>query len=216
MKDKKNIIITISRQWGCGGGYIGEQLAKKLNFNYIDKEILSEAAKILGDEEEVLIHQEERVSSFWENIFRFFSVGTPEAASLPAPLHPILERNLFDTETQIIKKVGDKDNAVIVGRAGFYILRDHPNLIKIFFYASKDFRIKWIKKIYGLFDEKKISLMIKDSDYRRAKFIRNITGLEWIDARNYDLCINTGLVTADRAVEMSIKLVECVRYKLDL
>lgn len=81
---------------------------------------------------------------------------------------------------------------VIVGRAADYVLRDNPNLVRVFIYAPKDFRVKNVMKMYDD-NEKDATKNIERSDKNRAEYYGMISGQNWGDPRNYDLCIDASL-----------------------
>jgi hypothetical protein len=87
--------ITISRQMGSGGSYIGYIAAKELGFMYLDREILHEASIHLGVDSGLLEHQEERSSGIHENIIRMFLFGTLEAAYVPSMKRSVYDKDLF-------------------------------------------------------------------------------------------------------------------------
>ncbi|PYS72710.1 MAG: cytidylate kinase-like family protein, partial [Acidobacteria bacterium] len=95
--------ITISRQMGAGGSYIGQLIAKRLGLKYIDREVLHLAAQEFGCDEETIAARSERVTSFWERVLGGLSFGVPEAAYNPPPLGNFSDRELFEKQTQILK-----------------------------------------------------------------------------------------------------------------
>ena len=69
--------ITVSRQMGSGGTYVGFELAKALGFSYIDREILRRAARLLKTDEVSLEEYEQKSSGLIRNLLRTFALGTP-------------------------------------------------------------------------------------------------------------------------------------------
>lgn len=207
------ILITISRQFGSGGAYIGRNVAKRLGYEYIDREILRQAARYLGRDEEALSGREERVAGFWENFFNAFASGIPEAGYVPPPIRPVYDRDLFDAEAAIMNEMAERRDSVIVGRAGFYSLRGRPGLANVFIHASKDFRIARVTEVYNIRTMEEAASLVDGMDRERRRFIREMTGADWTDARNYHLSIDTGRVDFASAEEMVLKLMESVRRK---
>jgi cytidylate kinase len=195
MKEKPCNIITISRQMGSGGTYIGYLAAKELGFKYLDREILRQAAIKLGIQPDILERYDGRSTSLIENIVQSFCFGTPEIPFLPPLGMPVYNKVLFALESKIIKDVADHCSAVIVGRGGFYILKDMPNTIHIFVHAPLDYRIERIMKVHKIADRRKAQKMIEESDHERTKFIRDMVGIDWFDGRNYHLCIDSSVVS---------------------
>ena len=200
MEQTKSFVITISRQLGSGGAYIGQQVASKMNVFFADREIIRKAAKQLSILEENLESREEKRLSFWHSFIK----AAPQGGGVyMAPVSPILEftdNELFAVESDIIKRIASEDPAVIIGRCGFDIFRQHPNHISIFMHARKEFRINRIQKLYTL-SEESAGRMIEKSDKERAAYCKTFTGKEWSDARNYDMAIDTGKLGIDKTVE---------------
>jgi cytidylate kinase len=211
MEEKSFNIITISRQMGSGGTYIGYLTAKELGFRYLDREILQQAANELGIEPSMLERYDGRSASLMENIIQSFCFSTPEMPNLPPLRRPVYNKDLFALESKIMKEVADRCNAVIIGRGGFYILKDRPDTIHIFVHAPLDYRIEMIMKEQKITDKREVKKMIEESDHERTKFIRDMMGTDWYDARNYHLCIDSSVVGSPDCVKMITKLVSIKR-----
>jgi cytidylate kinase len=194
------LTITISRQLGSGGAYVGQQLAKKLGIFYADREIISQAAKKLSMLENDVEVREEKIDSFWKTIFKSYSFNDP-ATYTPPKIADTTDDEIYKVEREIILHIAEKRSAVIIGRCSSYILKDLPNSVSIFLHANKKFRQERLKQLYNLTDEaarKKISR----SDKERSIYYRNFTGEEWIDVKQYDLTLNTSKIGLDNCVEM--------------
>jgi len=216
MEKTHNILITVSRQMASGGTYIAHAVARKLGFRCVDAEILHKTANFLGVDTRDAEVREERVSSFIEDIKRACTFGSPEAAYMPPPIKYVNDAELFEVETRIMREIAANCNAVIVGRAGFHVLKDQSGIVKVFIHAPLTFRMKRVMKTDKFINTDKAYSAIKESDRMKAKFIRQVAGVEWTDARNYHLCINTFATGFDAAIDMIIKLVERIRYSLEL
>jgi len=200
MEQAKSFVITISRQLGSGGAYIGRQLAKNMNVFFADREIISQAAKKLSTLEDKLESREEKKLSFWHS---FMNAAPHGGGVYMAPVSPILEftdNELFAVESDIINQIANEGPAVIIGRCGSYVLRQHPNHFSIYLHANTEFRNDRIRKLYQL-SEENAGKMIEKSDKERAAYCKTFTGKEWSDARNYDLSINTSKLGIDKTTE---------------
>jgi cytidylate kinase len=198
----KKITITISRQIGSGGTYVGQEVAKRLGFRYMDREIVRQVADHLKEDEGLLADRQERISSFWENLLRSCSVCTPETGYAPPPLRPLMDGELFAAEALIIRKIAERCSTVIVGRGAFHILADLPGLVNVFLHASPEFRIRRVMDIFNIADAGRAEALVAGSDRHRKRFIRTIAGAEWTDALNYHLSIDTGVIGFSDACEM--------------
>ncbi len=205
----QGMAVPISRQMGSGGTFIGREIAKALGFSYVDREILHQAADLLKKDEGSLEEYEERSSGLLENLFRFFALGTPETMYVPRE-RPVYDRELFVLESRIIRDVVEKSNAVVIGRGGFHILKGRPNTVHLFIHAPRSYRIDDVMKSEGLSDVRGVQARIDESDRNRAKFIRDMVGKEWSDARNYHLSVDSSLLGLAETGRMAIGFLKAV------
>jgi cytidylate kinase len=208
MNENSQIVITISRQLGSGGAYIGQQLAKKLNISYLDREIIRLAAKKLSVLEDELEPRDERILSFWQSFLQLGGYNGPEVY-IPPHIFAPTDRELFEAEADIIKRTVNNRSAVIIGRCGSHILRARPNHISIFLHADIEFRKGRIEKLYNISQEAS-SKMIAKSDSERSRYHYLLTGKEWTDARQYDLSIDTSKIGVDNGVQLILQYLELV------
>jgi CMP/dCMP kinase len=199
MKQTAPFVITISRQLGSGGSYTGQRLAKEMGVSYADREIISEAAKQLSVLESDLESRDERILSFWQSFIQF-SAFAPDVYSPPKPLLPT-NRKLFETEEGIIRRIANEHSAIIIGRCGFHVLREHPNCINIFLHGDLAFRSDRIQQLYTISAEE-AKIMITECDKERSVYNKTFTGKEWTDARQYDLSVDTSKIGLDKSVEL--------------
>jgi cytidylate kinase len=198
-------VITISRQLGSGGSFIGQCIAKRMGIYYMDREILSEVAHRLQVSEYDLDDYDEKAASFWQILFSTEFIDT--VAYHPPKLFVPSVSNVFETQSDIINKVADERSSVIIGRGGNYILRNRPRHLSVFIHAGIPFRRKRIADLYEV-TEKQALKMIEQYDNERAKYIRQVAGHAWTDARNYQLCIDTGIIGLDNAVNIIINYIK--------
>jgi cytidylate kinase len=208
MENEIHTVVAISRPMASGGSYIGYLLAKKLNFKYVDREILRQAAKNLGTDERWLENFDERSSSgIISTLLRGFALGSPEAGYVPPFPVSVYDKDLFALESSIINKIADKHNAVIIGRGGFHVLRERPKVIKIFIHAPMEFRVKRFISGQNISEQKARSILY-DSDQKRAKFIRDMVGVNWTDLKNYHLCIDSSVIDFNLSVDLIARVVK--------
>lgn len=162
----KKLIISISREHGTNGKEIARLVANKLNIKFFDKEEIKEYA---------LSHS--LVSS--ENDDEMYNYYL----SLDANKDAIIK------QAETIKEIAKNNNCVIVGRASDYILKDNPNLIKVFLYAPLEYRINKVRQIYKD-NYKNAKDNITKSDKSRSSYYEIISNQVWGNKENYDLCLN--------------------------
>jgi cytidylate kinase len=207
MKQTSPFVITISRQLGSGGAYVGQQLAKKLKIFYADREIIGQAAKQLSVLEEDLEAHDEKILSFWQSLIRSFAIA-PDVYVPPQIIAPA-DRELFKTESEIIERIARERSAVIIGRCGSYILREHPNRVGIFLHGDIMFRKDRIRQLYNV-SEEVAGKIIARSDKERTHYYHTVTGKEWTDARQYNISIDTSKIGVDQTVEFILQYLELI------
>ena len=193
---KKNLIITISREYGSGGGEIGRKLSKALGIPCYDKELLTIAAKESGYCQEFCEKYDEKpIKSL-----SYFSYDQT-MSSLP------LGHQLFLKQFNIIQDLAQKQSCIFVGRAANYALRDKFDSIDVFIHADFETRRERAVENHGI-EEKKSAKTVKKIDKERTSFYNFYTNMKWADARDFDLCINTSKITIDEAVEIILETVK--------
>jgi cytidylate kinase len=207
MNQGSTIVLTISRQIGSGGSYIGQEVARRLGMRYADREILQRAAAAAGVGEGDLAGAEEKGAGFWHSVVHSFSLGGPDTTFVPPPLSSVYEDDVFKIESRIIREIASQFDAVIVGRAGFHVLAGHPGLVNVMLHARTSWRIERLMQVYDIKDRGEAEELVERSDRTRASFIRTFTGRHWTDARLFDLCIDASSVGLERATELVVELV---------
>ena len=202
-----NATIAISRQLGSAGSYLGQIIAERLNFKFVDREVLYLAAQEFGIEPEELDARAEKVSSFWQKIFRSLSIGAPDARYTPPPLRSFSDQELFDKQTEIMKTIAKKNDCVIVGWGGAHVLPRHNKTMTVFFHAPLAFRLSRVMEIYKVKNEEKARRMIPESAEIRTRYIAQMTGTDWACAKNYNLAIDTSLLQLDDIAELIIEII---------
>jgi len=211
MSEERHITITISRQMGSGGAYIGYLAAKELGFKYVDREILRQAAEHFGTDMRMLEDLDERSSSIIQTIIKGFSFGAPEAGLLQPMRQPIYNSDLFTLECKIMQEIADQYNAVIIGRGGFYALRERLGVIRVFIHAPREFRVKRVMQVQNITDIREARKKVKDSDQSRTEYIRDMAGADWTDSRNYHLCIDSSFIGFHESAKMIVGLAKKIK-----
>lgn len=202
---KTNMIITIGRQYGSAGYEIGTKLANELGLPIYDKEMLKRAAKDSGICEELFEkHDEKPTNSFlYALIMDTYSLGYSASGCSDMPINHKVFLAQFDT----IKKIANEGPCVLVGRCADYALEDRDDVINIFIYADLEQRIRRIAKKYNLTDAKAKDSILK-TDKKRASYYNYYTNKEWGNAKEYDLCLNSGKLGVDGTVKAIIEYIK--------
>ncbi len=191
-------IVTIARGYGSGGRTIGKMLADKLGVKFYDKDLIRMASDVSGINEALFGQSDEKTKS---GVFGKPGVYKGDVIA-PGKSGFISEENLFNYQAMVIKQIAGEGSCVIVGRCADYVLRDDPSVVRVFIYADEESCIRNAADVKGITDRKEALRTIASTDKERAAYYKAHTGREWIDARNYDLCLNSGVLGFDKCVEM--------------
>lgn len=194
-----NYIIAISRGYGSGGKYIGTKLSEQLGIPLIDRELLKMASIESGISEEKFNLADERVR---KGLFESYS-KTLYTGGLLAPEDSRFtsDMNLFNYQAKILTDMSWKESFVVLGRAGFYVLRNMPNVISVNIQAPFEDCVESVMKREGLSAKDAMKKIRKVNKYR-DDYLKAYTGLEWWDMTCFDLAINTARVGRDESVEL--------------
>jgi len=209
---KFNPIITVGRQYGSGGREVAKKLAEIMNVSFYDKELLAEASKESGICQEVMENYDEKQEkrSFFAMMGGFQGRADGGGMYLEMPLN----HRIFLAQFDAIRKIADQGPCVIVGRCADYVLRDHENVLNVFIKADMEERIKRICRLYEL-DPMKAEETIRKADKQRATYYNYYATGSWGDAVNYHLCVDTGVLGIEGAVELIRRAVELRQEKAE-
>jgi cytidylate kinase len=211
----QTIALAISRQVASGGEPIGRILAQRLGFTFLNRSILRDSARHLGQTPQALRGRQERPAGFWSNLFAMLAVTSPPTAPGMLPVAPyVSDRDLFDTEADIIKEVAGRRDIVLVGRGGYGVLAEHPGLVSVFIMAPRQQRARALMTGLGLPSLEEALAVLEVCDRERGEFLESMTGRRWSEATNYHLCLDTGRLDQQTAADMILTLVEKTRAAL--
>lgn len=194
MNLKEPFVITVSREAGSGGHTVGALLAEKLGTRYLDNYLI----KALEEKFKLTVSGIEKLKGEKKNWFADFAefiTPIPSARALninsryTQEFRPgVSTAEIFKAESEILKGLAEEGSCVIAGRSGFFVLKDHPNHLKVFITAGKEYRIDRIMHKQGL-SRNEAEALIDDLDAKRENYIKKYTGKSRYDLRNYDLVL---------------------------
>ena len=120
---------------------------------------------------------------------------------------------LFSYQVKIIERLAAQGPCVLIGRCADYILKNRPDVVRVFVHADPEFCFEQAMKVDSL-PENEVRKKIAEIDEYRARYYKHHTGHDWYDARNYDISINSGVLGFEGAVEEIVKYME-VRSEFD-
>ena len=204
----EKVVITIARQYGSGGRTVGKMLAKDLGISYYDKELLKKASEESGINEGLFAGADETLKN--SPLLRI-TRKVYQGQLIPPDSNDFTSaENLFNYQAKVIKQLAEEESCVIIGRCADYVLRDYDNVLSVFVHAPEDYCIEQAKKKLAM-SEKEVKKFIQKTDKQKEEYYKHFTGREWSDARNYDLCLDSGKLGVEGCVE-AIKAYINIRY----
>ena len=191
-----NTIINVGRQFGSGGGFVAKAVGSKLGIPVYDNELISKAAEASGYSKSVFEKGEERKSLF--SMSSFFASGRlsyGEGGFVNDDL-------LFKIQSEVIRSIAEKGDAVIIGRCSDYILRD-MECLDVFVCAPMEYRIRRLVENEGL-DADEAEALMRRKDRTREAYYNFYTFGAWGVASNYDLCVDSSILGIDGTADFII------------
>ena len=186
---KKQLIITVGREFGSAGHFIAQMLSERLGIALYDKKLLEGTVISSGYSREILEKYDEK------------------------PVNPFISRRIGNYTNSIEENVAEKifefirtkadegESFIVVGRCGEYVLRDNPNMMSIFILGDMDEKVKRIMSVREL-SENKARDLIKKKDKRRKMYHNYYSDIKWGDSRGYDLCVNSSTLGIEKTVDV--------------
>ena len=200
----KKLIITIARQYGSGGREIGERIAAALGIPKYDKELITEAAS-RGDLDPGVIQKADETAAnsllytlaMGSNVF-----GTAMSFGYKMPIND----KLFLLQSDVIKSYAKEGSCVIIGRCADYVLRDEPNLLRVFIYGDLEHRQQRVLERHKDVKPSQAIDIINKTDKRRASYYNFYTGNKWGKYDNYDIAINSSTLGIEGTAKMLTRI----------
>ncbi|HKL94038.1 MAG TPA: cytidylate kinase-like family protein [Clostridia bacterium] len=181
-------IVTIGRQFGSGGRQIGQLVANKLGVKCYDRTLIDLTAKASGFDAKTLEKYDEKSNS---KLLVPIPIGH-YANFTSVNFEYTLNDKIFFIQSDIIKKIAEKESAVIVGRCANYVLSQRSDVLRVYIYADIDARVKAVAERHYI-DEKSATQLITKTDRKRASYYKFYTGSAWGSPTDYDLMIDSAL-----------------------
>lgn len=191
-------IITISREFGSGGRFIGEEVAKKLGIAYYDKDIINQIAEESGLSPDYI--QESAELSPKKGIFAYALAGRDITGKS-------VEDMVYEVQRKVILELAEKEPCVIIGRNADFILKDRDDVLNVFIHGNMPEKMKRICQLYNVSEQDAVKMMT-DTDKRRMTNYNFYTDQRWGKASNYTLCLNSSQLGYDKCEEI---IMECVK-----
>src|ERR1700740_1896842 len=193
-------IITVEREYGCGGGEIADLLAKQLGWKLWDQLLTEEIARLANCPKAVVEVREERTDPLCYRLCKSFLRGSYEGSINAHKLNLVDSENIIKITERVVQHAAKTGNCVIVGRGSQHFLRNRPDTLRVFLYASREDKIR--RLLARGKSEKEAPQLVDTVDRERSDFIQKYFGVEWPDRAIYHSMINTAI--GDEAVVQMI------------
>jgi hypothetical protein len=184
-------IITIEREYGCGGGEIAQLLAKQLGWKLWDQLLTEEIARLANCPKAVVEGREERTDPLYYRLFKSFLRGSYEGSINAPKLNLVDSETIMKTTQRVVQHAAEKGNSVIVGRGSQQFLKDRADTLRIFVYAAREEKVRRLLargKTQGEAEQ-----LVDTVDRERADFIQKYFHVEWPDRAIYHAMLNTAI-----------------------
>lgn len=213
MNTKETFVITINRELGSGGRTVGEILAEKLGVPFYDKALIKALSKEYNLKPEDIERLKGQRYSWWSEFIKAVVIGQSwsRGSECPAPEgegdpNLITTKEVFKSESQILRNLADAGSCVIAGRSGFFVLKDHPNKLSVLIQASPECRIERVMERQGLSRED-ARKAIERVDKMREHYVSNFANTSRYDTRNYDLVIKSDGKSEEEIADLILKYI---------
>jgi cytidylate kinase len=189
-------IVTIEREYGCGGGEIAQRLAKQLGWTIWDQALTEEIAKLAECPKAVVAVREERSDPLYYRLFKSFLRGSYEGSLNASKLKEVDSESILRFTERVVQHAAKTGNSVIVGRGSQHFLRDRQDALRVFLYAPVEEKVR--RLLARGKSESEAQELVETVDRDRIDFIQRYFGVEWPSRAVYHAMINTAI--GDEAV----------------
>jgi len=198
-------IITIEREYGCGGGDIAQLVANRLGWKLWDQRLTEEIARLANCPKAVVEAREERNDPLYYRLFKSFLRGSYEGSINAPKLNLVDSETILKTTRRVVEHTAEKGNCVIVGRGSQQFLKNRPDTLRVFLYAPREDKIR---RLLGRGkSEKDAEELVDTVDRERADFIQKYFDSEWPDRPIYHGMLNT-VIGEECVANMILSLVQ--------
>lgn len=196
---KDNFLIVIGRQYGSGGRRIAKMLAEELGIICYDKNLLNKEAESMSYSSRMFTEKDERRPSLIRSILSL-NYGAQSMAEIP-----FSDENVYSFQSNVIRRICERESCVMVGRTADYVMREHPRMVSLFIHAPLDQRVKMVLNREKIVDEKEAVDVINRHDKNRMSYYNYYTNSDgWGRAENYDLTLDSSRIS-DAAILAIVK-----------
>ncbi|MGD0211784.1 MAG: cytidylate kinase-like family protein [Terriglobales bacterium] len=189
-------IITIEREYGCGGGEIAQLLAKHLGWKLWDQLLTEEIARRADCPKAVVEGREEKPDPLYYRLFKSFLRGSYEGSLNAHKLKLVDSECILKFTEQVVQHAAKTGNSVIVGRGSQQFLKNRQDTLRVFLFAPRADKVR--RLLARGKSEQEADQLVDTVDRERVDFIQKYFHVEWPDRAIYHAMINTAI--GDQAV----------------
>jgi len=198
-------IVTVEREYGCGGGEIAQRLAERLGWKLWDHLLTEEIAHLANCSNAAVEQREERTDPLYYRLFKSFLRGSYEGSINAHKLNLVDSENIMKMTERVVLHAAKKGESVIVGRGSQLFLKDRPDTFRVFLYAPREDKVR--RLLSRGKSEKEAQDLVDTMDRERAGFIDKYFHVEWPSRAVYHMMINTA-VGDETVVQTVLNLVK--------
>jgi len=198
-------IVTVEREYGCGGGEIAQRLAERLGWKLWDHLLTEEIAHLANCSNAAVEQREERTDPLYYRLFKSFLRGSYEGSINAHKLNLVDSENIMKMTERVVLHAAKKGESVIVGRGSQLFLKDRPDTFRVFLYAPREDKVR--RLLSRGKSEKEAQDLVDTVDRERAGFIDKYFHVEWPSRAVYHMMINTA-VGDETVVQTVLNLVK--------
>ena len=197
-------IITIEREYGCGGGDIAQLVANRLGWKLWDHQLTEEIARLANCPKTVVDEREEKNDPLYYRLFKSFLRGSYEGSINAPKLNLVDSETILRTTRRVVEHVAEKGHCVIVGRGSQQFLKNRQDTLRVFLYAPREDKVR--RLLSRGKSENDAEELVDSVDRDRADYIQKYFGAEWPDRTIYHAMLNTAIgdgCTADMILSLA-------------
>jgi cytidylate kinase len=184
-------IVTIEREYGCGGGEVARKTADRLGWKLWDELLTCEIARLSNCKQSEVETREERVDPLYYRLFKSILRGSFEGSLNVHRLKLLDADSILRITERVVQKAASEGNCVIVGRGSQHFLRHRNDTLRVFLYAPKEAKIRRLIAEGGGEKDAKEAVDVVDSE--RAAFVEKYFHMEWPNRSLYHAMLNTAI-----------------------
>src|SRR6202166_100338 len=205
-------IVTVEREYGCGGSEIAQRLAERLGWKLWDQQLTEEIARLANCSKAVVEQREERTDPLYYRLFKSFLRGSYEGSINAHKLNLVDSENILKMTQRVVQHAAGKGDSVIVGRGSQLFLKDRADTFRVFLYAPREDKVR--RLLSRGKSEKDAQELVDTVDRARAGFIEKYFHVEWPDRPVYHVMINPA-VGDETVVQMIVNFMKSFDSKFN-